>query len=638
MLGNRGARPHTEQSKNASMLSPMMPTSTATRLRVVLISTALVIAMLVTAIPVASATTDEFRFEGTGWGHGVGMSQFGAQARALAGQTADEIVTAYYAGASVTETPAFPEWFTTDEKPLWVGLLQNRERFDFTPDAGTLGLCQGLGACPNPDLGAPVPGESWSFRSTGPGTCQFFNGETPMGGEDNCFGRIILGVDTETRITLTDSGHTFARGEITVRPTTSTEFHVIVEISMEDYLLGIREVPLSWEPAALQAQVLAARSFAAYRAFAHGSEPFFSSAVKARCWCHVMDEAVDQVYRGWEVENHPTHGINWVNAVQATAGRYITHPDTRFTRFGVILAVYSSSNGGASEVNTVGFGSRTQYPYLVSVPDPWSLIGNPNAPWPNQGTRVPAVTVAARLLNSEGLPELTQVDRIRVIDHNLSGSAKTVLFEGKNGVVNASTTRDGRWTRGNLGLRSTWISQVCRERGPYSDDDCSFFEHNIGNIHAAGFVGVLPGNTYLPDNEMTRSDMASFLALGLSLPESQTDFFPDDDADPNHGAINALAHAGIVIGYEDGTYRPGNSVTRAEMAVFLTRALQVTLPYTVPDPFPDVPGASWFGPAVAEILDRGVTTGHDDGTFRPSEHTTRGQMAAFLDRALLGGF
>lgn len=603
----------------------------------VLLAALLAVALVISTAPVANATVDPFRFEGNGWGHGVGLSQYGAQARALEGQSAAEIVTAYYTGSSVTQSPVLPDWFTTDLAPLWVGLLENRARFDFTPAAGTLGLCQGLGNCPNPALGTPQVGESWSFRSTGAGTCQFFNGETAMGtAGDNCYARIMRIIpegapDTDTRITLTDTGRTYARGEIAVRPSTSTEFHVMAELSMEDYMLGIAEVPFAWEPAALQAQALAARTFAGYRALVRGPESTFSGSVKAACWCHVKDSSADQVYKGWEVESERTGAANWVNAVQATADMYITHPDTSFTRSGLVLAVYSSSNGGASETNTAGFGSSTQYPYLLTVSDHWSLIGNPNAPWTSR-MHVPGITVA------EKLPELTQVDRIRVLDRHPSGSAKTVLFEGKNGTLNASTTRDGRWTRGAMGLRSAWIDRVCRERAPFADDECSFFEHNIVNIYLAGFVGVLPGNAYTPDADMTRSAMASFLAAGLSLPPASTNFFPDDDADPNHAAINSLAEAGIVIGYEDGTYRPNNSVTRAEMAIYLARALGVTLPESVPDPFPDVPGASWFGPAVAEILARGVTTGHDDGTYKPAQHTTRGQMAAFLDRAFLGGF
>ena len=137
---------------------------------------------------------------------------------------------------------------------------------------------------------------------------------------------------------------------------------------------------------------------------------------------------------------------------------------------------------------------------------------------------------------------------------------------------------------------------------------------------------------------MTRSEMASFLFEGLGLPTTSTDYFSDDDGDPNEGAINALAEAGIVVGYPDGTYRPDETVSRAEMAVYLARSLGADLPDEVPDPFPDVPGDSWFGPAVAEILALGVTTGHQDGTYKPDQLTTREQMAGFIDRALLGGF
>jgi len=606
-------------------------TRTTTRIRNLGIVLAAATALFIFGSSAADAADDPYRFEGNGWGHGVGLSQYGAQARATAGQSAEQIVTTYYTGTSLSDGSGLEPWFTTDDTPLWVGLLEDRTRFDFQAAAGTLGLCQGTGACPNPDLGAPAVGQPWSFRSTGSNTCQFYNGENPVGDEGNCFARVLLGSDETTRVQLVDKARTYARGEIVIRPVTSTQFHVMVELSIEDYMLGIGEAVLSWKPAALQAQALASRTFASYRAMTFGPESGFSTSVKNDCWCHVEDNSSDQVYKGWEIESYPKFGINWVNAVQATAGQYITHPNSAYTKFGIILALFSSSNGGTSESNTVAFSTGQVFPYLVSIPDPYSLSGNPYAPWPG-GRLVAGATVASKL------PELTVVERIRVVETNPSGSAKTVLFEGLNGATPATTTQTGLWTRSNLGLRSTFITKICRERGPYDDDGCSFFEHNIVNINAAGFVGTLPGNDYNDDLDMTRSTMAAFLAAGLNLPATSTNYFPDDDTDPNHAAINALAEAGIVIGFEDGTYRPLKTVTRGEMSVFLARALGVNLPSSVPDPFPDVLGDSWFGPAVAEILSRGITNGHQDGTYKPEQNTNRGQMAAFIDRAFLGGF
>lgn len=604
---------------------------------------ALALSFLAVISQPAQAAEGDYRFEGNGWGHGVGLSQYGAQSRALAGQTAEEIVTTYYSGselATETEVPSWrtpgepwlPSWWTEDEMPLWVGLLEDDARFDFEADAGTLGLCHGLSDCPDATIGEPVPGQSWSFRNTAPNKCQFFLDETPMGVEDNCYARILLGADENTRIDIDQTGNLYAHGEIVVRPVDSSTFHVVVEIGIDDYVKGVDEAIFSWQSAALEAQALASRTFATFKALERGPASSFSASVITDCWCHVEDNSSDQVYDGWSTEIE-TLGENWVAAADATAGQYIVHPDEEWTESDTVLALFSSSNGGASESNGVAFDTAEQYTYLDTVPDPYSLLNNPQAPW-NGGSqiKVAGTTVASKL------SQLTRVDRIRVVERNPSGSAKTVLFEGKNGSTNASTTRTGLWTRSNMSLRSTFLDRVCRERGPYDDDGCSFFEHNIVNIYNAGFVGTLPGNDYDPEDDMTRSAMAAFLAAGLDLPATSTDYFPDDSSDPNHGAINALAEAGIVIGYPDGTYRPNNTVTRAEMAVYLARGLGVSLPSSVPDPFPDVPGDSWFGPAVAEILSRGITTGHQDGTYKPDQDTTREQMAAFMDRAFLGGF
>lgn len=579
----------------------------------------------------ASADDSPFRFEGDGYGHGVGLSQYGAQGRALDGQTGEQIVEAYYTGASVTTNPtSLPAWWTEDPMPLWVGLLEDESRLDFSADAGQLSLCQGVLDCPAESLGTPVPGESWSFRASGPNQCQFYKGETPQGDPGNCYARILLGGSTNTRVYFEDNDEVYVRGEIVIRPVPNptgtgwtATFHVMAELAVEDYMLGVPEAVPSWQPAALEAQALASRTYAANKALAIGDASSFSQSVKRDCWCHVEDNTSDQVYVGWSQEVYS----GWVSAVNATAGQYITHPDSATTEYGIILALYSSANGGASETNNAYWGSA-QYPYLETIPDPWTNDASPHNPWSKTwGGNTVASAVG-----------LDTVERVWVSEFNPSTSAKIVTFEGYDGGVYATTELSGTQTRSTFGLKSHFLDRVCRERGPYDDDGCSFFEHNIFNINAAGFVGTLPGNDYDPEAPMTRSSMAAFLADGLELPGTSTDYFPDDDSDPNEAKINALAEAGIVIGFEDGTYRPNNSVTRAEMAVYLTRALELTLPGSVPDPFPDVPGDSWFGPAVAEILDLGVTVGHQDGLYHPHEGTTREQMAGFLDRAFLGGF
>jgi hypothetical protein len=112
-----------------------------------------------------------------------------------------------------------------------------------------------------------------------------------------------------------------------------------------------------------------------------------------------------------------------------------------------------------------------------------------------------------------------------------------------------------------------------------------------------------------------------------------------DDVPLTHWAfdwIEAIAHAGITSGYPDGMYRPGNPVTRAEMAVFLLNGMGITPPATDGShPFSDIAG-HWAEPWMEELYDGGVTSGYPDGTYRPQNEVTRAEMAVFLLRAKHG--
>ncbi len=103
--------------------------------------------------------------------------------------------------------------------------------------------------------------------------------------------------------------------------------------------------------------------------------------------------------------------------------------------------------------------------------------------------------------------------------------------------------------------------------------------------------------------------------------------------------IIEIYNAGITTGYPDGTYRPDEYVTRAQMAAFIARALNLEVPQTCTyQPFTDVPANSsnWACPYIEAIKNAGITSGYPDGTYRPDEYVTRAQMAAFIARAFLG--
>ena len=115
------------------------------------------------------------------------------------------------------------------------------------------------------------------------------------------------------------------------------------------------------------------------------------------------------------------------------------------------------------------------------------------------------------------------------------------------------------------------------------------------------------------------------------LPEVAVPSFGDIAGTTHEDAILAVARAGITGGFDDGTYRPSQPVTRGQMAAFLTRGLG--LEPVADAAFSDVAGTTHEG-SIGAVAAAGIAGGFPDGTYRPSQPVTRGQMATFLARGL----
>lgn len=100
-----------------------------------------------------------------------------------------------------------------------------------------------------------------------------------------------------------------------------------------------------------------------------------------------------------------------------------------------------------------------------------------------------------------------------------------------------------------------------------------------------------------------------------------------------YGEVNWLSSNGISRGWEDGTYRPASSITREAMAAFMYR-MAGEPNYSPParSRFSDVPTSHYFYKEISWLADQGITRGWDDGTFRPDESISREAMAAFFYR------
>lgn len=175
--------------------------------------------------------------------------------------------------------------------------------------------------------------------------------------------------------------------------------------------------------------------------------------------------------------------------------------------------------------------------------------------------------------------------------------------------------------------------------GTFKDDDSSVFENDIEWIATQGITfGCNPpaNDRFCPAESVTRGQMAAFLDRAFDLPATDTDFFGDDDGTAFEGPINRVANAGITFGCRDGTeYCADQPITREQMAAFLHRS-PLAPETTQSTSFIDI-AASQFVDDIDWLASAGVTQGCNPPTnnrFCPLDPVTRGQMAAFLRRAL----
>jgi hypothetical protein len=166
--------------------------------------------------------------------------------------------------------------------------------------------------------------------------------------------------------------------------------------------------------------------------------------------------------------------------------------------------------------------------------------------------------------------------------------------------------------------------------GWFGDDNGNVHEANINLIAYLGITLGTSEDTFSPDDSMTRGQMAAFIRRALDLPSSSTDFFTDDDDSIFEDDINAIAAVGIARG-SDGEFRPTETITRGQMAAFLNRAFD--LPASSTDFFTD-DDDSIFEDDINAIADAGITVGTSDTEFSPNDPVTRAQMATFLARGL----
>ncbi|MDO4916980.1 MAG: GH25 family lysozyme [Rothia sp. (in: high G+C Gram-positive bacteria)] len=163
------------------------------------------------------------------------------------------------------------------------------------------------------------------------------------------------------------------------------------------------------------------------------------------------------------------------------------------------------------------------------------------------------------------------------------------------------------------------------------------FYTEISWLASTGITTGWSDNTFRPSNNVTRDAMAAFMyrlaGEPAYTPPARSRFTDVPTSHPFYKEISWLAEQGISTGWDDGTYRPDNKITRDAMAAFMYRlAGQPTYQPPAVSYFKDVPTNSMFYKEISWMRANRVSTGWDDGTYRPNNEITREAMAAFIYR------
>jgi stage II sporulation protein D len=618
------------------------------------------------------AAEDEVVFDGAGWGHGVGMSQYGAYGRAVAGQSHEDILLAYYGDGGTTKIGTLGEGGVPELRNIFTNVASDSTATTLTATYGggdgTVMTIARLGAealspveltagdkvvitDTTPNSGDPG-GCTASLTVSGvlieweAGSCDFDITLHAGAGRPeelikatNCRTRnCTFGYGTTLHVVDNGSPQRSA-ADLLGSGIEYPGFDLVVESSLDNYTRGIAEVQFSWPSETLQAQAIAARSYAA--SFVARANPTNTSYDAAGCYCDVKNDSAYQVYAGW-MGDRPSVS-NWEAAASATSGKVLTHPDAPDSGF--IRAYYASSNGGATEWVKDKWGS--DLPYLVSVPDEYSLVSaNPFRSW--TVNKAPSAVVDA-IWGTSADYTLTSAE---VVARNVSGSAKTVRFSGSDADGSTITKDVSSATVTSKFRLWSWYFDISYAElpppppppppPPVSFDDIGETVHK-DDIEYLADLGVALAcddgpNSFCPDDRMRREDLAAFVVRALELPPTSTDYFHDDDGLPFEDDINALAEARITLGCNPPTndkFCPDSTVTRGQTAAFIVRAWSLTNAGEG-DRFTD-DDSSVFEGDIDRLAFAGITKGcnpPNNTRYCPDRLLTRAEMSSFLARAL----
>lgn len=397
-----------------------------------LVATLAVAASLLAATPAASvpdapdplapvSVADDFTFFGSGWGHGIGLSQYGTLGLARKGWGATKIVKHYYTGVAVTKK-------APPEPSIRVGLVQAQSKVTLTAVGGPFTFVLQKGK-----VIATVPAGKTRHVSIVGGKYEITTGTGKVVGDKVWGGKKndLFAKRNGSRIWVADWGHHIGRGKVAFNITSDTLADVVGSMPVESYVKGVAEVPNSWHKVALRTQAIVARSFAYWR---------LAVAPRSGCSCDILSTTSDQAYIGHDKET-AEQGDRWVDAVNNTKRKVVRHNGN------YVYTPYSSSSGGHTEAIQKVWPAASSAAWLKAVCDPEDDVPeNPNTTWEETFT-AGAVTSALKPYTGD----IGTVEKFKNYSRGKSGRVTTVKVVGGQG----SKVVDGWDIRTGLGLNDS---------------------------------------------------------------------------------------------------------------------------------------------------------------------------------------
>lgn len=394
-------------------IDPRRPRPAPLSWRVRLAAVVLFAPLAAVVSPGAAVAATDLTIEGHGFGHGRGMSQYGAYGAALQGRTAGQILSYYYPQTtSATTSAPIKVWITKDDDGNTAVLAKNALRLTDYGNQTTVML---------PRTGNPsaTPIRAWRLTRVSDGTTRLsyltdtWRSKRSMVGEGEFR-------STDGYVTLRrPDGDTQYWGSI--RHAAGRSVNIV---SIDRYVRGVlpSEVFTSWPGAALRAQAVAARTYAAFKRAQRAGQSY-----------HLCDSTSCQVYGGRAAEVTATN-----KAVADTAGRILTYQGKP------ALTEFSSSSGGWTVASSL--------PYQVAKVDKFDdFPQNPMHQWTKT---IPGASI------SKAYPTIGTFTKLSVLTRDGNGDwggrALSVRVTGTSG----SVTVTAESFRSKLVLRSTWFRVI----------------------------------------------------------------------------------------------------------------------------------------------------------------------------------